>query len=538
MKKLLLIYMLWLPIHAEDVYLAQAAAGGGTGANCENAKAITFFGVGGNWGTGEGKISAGDIVHLCGTITSKLWFQGGGAIGSPVTLLFETGANISVSPGCGTDGCVNLGGNSYIAIDGGVSQPCGWNMTTNQSEGTCNGVIRNMLYGSTDATCPGGACTTQADSGELIKSTGSSNIEIRNLELGPSYIHTTTGSGGNDYHGTGCIYNNGGSNWNIHNNKLHDGGWCATMSFGSGTVSNIVMSNNEFYNNSHMTAFAGSGSGSIDGVTFSGNYFHDMYMWDTTSMAWHADAIHFYGSSGSIKNITIYNNIFGGNTGHDVTGQIFTEAVSGGTSNIVIFNNVFNITSVPPAGSNYLWGPAQCTSCSFYNNTLNGGGTSISLGYSTNDVSAAVANNIIQGAYWLFNVSTSYVTLSPFNFNAYGPNTGGIWGCRGGNYNNFTDWKAACSEGSSSIYNASSLGLDTALKPQSVSPVIGAGVNVCTTSPAFCTSHPAIGYDITGNPRPASGPWDIGAYQYASGSGTYTGGISGAASISGKATIK
>ena len=501
---------------ASDIYIAQNAAGANTGLDCNDAHSAAWFNSSSNWGSGSGQIGAGTTAHLCGTFTSELSVQGSGTSGNPVTILFESGAKIQVTPGCDSNGCLNLGGNSYITVDGGLNRPCGWNTAANDSEGSCNGQIENMLYGSSGATCPGGACTTQTQTGNLIQGSGS-NIEIRNLQAGPSYIHTSTGNNGNDTNGTGCISDSDGSNWNLHDNKIHDGSWCVNITPNGNTVSGITMSNNEMYNNSHMVALAIAGGGSLNGFTFNGNYLHDMYMWDTSSDTWHADAIHLFGDGNagdSATNLVINNNIFGGNTGGDVTGQLFMEG-SGGAHNVVIFNNLFNITTSPNLGSsNYIFGPAQCVNCSFYNNTSNGGGTTLGLGYSTYVVSMPAENNVIEGAYVLANVSTSYVTLSPFDYNAYGPNSGGIWVCHGSFINSLSSWQSACGEGVHSLYNGTSLSLDSSFKPQSGSPVIGAGVNVCNVNPTFCTNYPAIKNDIAGNARPTSGAWDIGAFQF------------------------
>ena len=56
---------------ANDVYIAQSAAGTANGADCADAKAASFFNTISNWGTGAGQIGAGTTVHLCGTNTAS-----------------------------------------------------------------------------------------------------------------------------------------------------------------------------------------------------------------------------------------------------------------------------------------------------------------------------------------------------------------------------------------------------------------------------------------------------------------------------------
>src|SRR5580658_3017202 len=116
----------------QDIYIAQTAAGGGTGASCANALTYMFFNSSANWASSfaAGKISPGTTVHLCGTITGKntantniLRTQGNGLSGSPITILFEPGAVVE-SPACagadGAGGCIYLL-NDFITLNGGTN---------------------------------------------------------------------------------------------------------------------------------------------------------------------------------------------------------------------------------------------------------------------------------------------------------------------------------------------------------------------------------------------------------------------------------
>jgi len=104
----------------EDFYISQTAQGGDTGLDCANAHSVSWFNMSGNWGTGAGKISAGDTVHLCGTITTSLVAQASGSSGLPINILFETDAKISKAV-CGSNGCINTNSKTYITIDGGTN---------------------------------------------------------------------------------------------------------------------------------------------------------------------------------------------------------------------------------------------------------------------------------------------------------------------------------------------------------------------------------------------------------------------------------
>ena len=500
--------------YAADIYISQNAAGSATGADCADAFAVSWFNNSANWGGSVNQIGPGVVVHLCGIITTELAFQGSGSSNAPIELLFEAGAAVQINPGADANGGIGLGSNSNILIDGGANQPCGWNTAKNSSEGSCNGKIENMLYGSSDAVCPSGLCTIQAASGvgNLIQGSGS-NIEIRNLEAGPSYVHTATGNSGNDTHGTGGIADTNGSNWNIHDCKLHDAGWYATFTVSAGTVSGITLKNNEIYNSASMIPLAGSGSAILNGVTIAGNYTHDMANWQTTSDTWHSEAIHFYGTGVTASNLLIYNNIFAGNTGQNITAELYAEQFARIT-NLVVFNNLFTASQ----GAS-IW-VDQCNSgCYFYNNTMANSatnGTGFHAGNGSYVLDATIENNIMEQSFTLFYVDDTLASLSPLNYNAYGPNGGYPWVYNGSASTSLSAWQGASGEGVNSLYNSSSLGLAASFVPNLGAPVIGVGLNICASNPSFCNSYPAIMNDLAGNPRPTTGGWDIGAYQYGS----------------------
>jgi len=502
-------------LNVADFYIAQTAQGGNTGKDCADAFAVSFFNTTANWGAGSNQIGAGRKVHLCGTITTELATHGSGTSGNPIMIIFEAGASIQITPGADANGILNLGSNSFITVDGGPNQPCGWNTATNVTEGACNGKIENMLYGSVGATCPGGTCTTQpANTGcpgnALIQGSGS-NIEIRNLDVGPSYVHTATS---NDTSGTpGICKNVGGTNWNIHDNKLHDGGWHTTIASGS----TITITNNELFHNGHSVA--GDCSANCSGITFSGNYCHDMQNWDTASDFWHNNCIHMYtNTSGqSMTNVTINNNIMGGSMGGNPTGQIFFETNGGSLTNFAVFNNVLANTDTGSTSNWRLLDLSNCTSnCWVYNNTEIGANTSTGwcnqISYSGGPALTITAmENNANATCSLLNDSQTNVAYGVLDYNAYGPfGQGWKWGNI--TINVFSTWKTSSGEGTHSLYNAGGLNLNASYQPNAGSPLIGAGVNVCVVAASFCTSYPAIKKDIAGNARPVSAAWDMGAY--------------------------
>jgi hypothetical protein len=174
------------------------------------------------------------------------------------------------------------------------------------------------------------------------------------------------------------------------------------------------------------------------------------------------------------------------------------------------------MTTSPNLGAaGHVWGPAQCNSgCYFLNNTMarqTVTGGNLDLGYSTYAMSATIENNANQGSSWLTTVSASSPSVT-LDYNGYGP-FGNGWQYHGSSYDTFGSWQSASSEGTHSFYN-SNLALSGTYAPVSGSPLIGTGNNICAQNPTFCTNYPAIKNDLAGIARPASGNWDIGAYQY------------------------
>ena len=157
-----------IPLTANNIYIAQSATGAANGADCADAQPVSFFNSSSNWGSGANQIGPGTTVHLCGTFTGTagqtlLTFQGSGASGSPVTLKFETDANLA-APYWSSSGAINVSGRNWIVIDGGT-----------------NGTIQNTANGS------GLAYMAQSNGFVLSRV---SNVTVKNLAIGNICQHT------------------------------------------------------------------------------------------------------------------------------------------------------------------------------------------------------------------------------------------------------------------------------------------------------------------------------------------------------------
>jgi hypothetical protein len=472
--------------HANDIYVAQNSTGAGNGADCANAKALSAV----TW-------AAGNNYHLCGTVTSQVSPGTSGTSGNPITIIFETGAQISMGS-CGSTGCINLGGKSYIIVDGSpTSTPCGY---VNGADVTCNGTIQATNEGS-------GLGSTQSIG--IYGQSGMNNCEIRNLNINNMYIHSSAsdGSGGGNY----AIYMHGSNNL-IHNNSIHDAS--------AGVKIEITSSNNRYYNNHIYNINWGifeSGSGSSNSITnelIYGNDVHDFANWDTTDDSFHHDGIFLSGntSTADLTHVDVYNNYLHGTTSNATTcasayGSCMTAYIYINTDSYVrVFSNLIVLNSGDTGPNN---GPVLLfvdDHDSFINNTviggtLSGGNTCIHLNSGTN---FTVENNIFSNcSSVLWNDGSTFLSL---NYNVYQASTLS-WRKGSSYYSTLATWQSASGGDAASQATTGSLSIGGSYVPNSGSIAIGAGANLTSLGGT------ALDSDKAGNARPSSGAWDAGAYQ-------------------------
>jgi hypothetical protein len=543
--------------HANDIYIAQSAAGANNGSSCTSPYAYSFFNATGNWGSGSNQIGPGTTVHICGTIADSLngtllTAHGSGASGNPITIQFESGASLQ-SPG--ETQFINGNGQSHFVITGVTA--CGW---VNLAEVPCTESIYNTLNGFSGQTCPGGPCVNQVQTTAIGNFT--LDLTVRNLLIGPIYIHggtsdTTFSSPGP----VGISFGSGASLLTVNNVIIHDGGWCMNA-----IVSNLTMYNFEIYYCDH-----GNGGGqytdtpnTLSTISIHDGYIHDPYPWDQTNNAFHHDGLHLfsycatliggnntYCPSTIINNVNIYNMVFGGNWGQNNTANIFFE---GNLTNVNLFNNVSLLTSLTYLLAN---GPfnGYGSNINYFNNTVLGpvnlvnngnkfsifcgpgmvvknnawtdGGMISTNGPWPNNCPYTLPSGAGGGTQNCTNLSYTLATnayLAPADFSngfGYSNCTGG--NCTGNGFLNFNasgfaTYEAAAPETGGVFQDTTQPGgtwfnVSTGAELTG-SPTIKAGTNLSS----LCTQNGgplpnALCSDIAGNARPTQGNWDIGAYQ-------------------------
>ncbi len=490
---------------AKDIYVAQTAQGGGTGANCSNALAYTYFNSAGNWGAGASQIGPGTTVHICGTISlpagaTAFTFQGSGSSGSPVTLYFESGASLT-SPNFNSSSGAIIVGSSWAVVDGGT-----------------NGSIQNSLTGTSGGACPGGTCSYNS-SGEFIYVNGASNVTIQNLSLGVLYDHLSAGDDNSD--GAGIFINNS-SNVTVNNNTIHDSRYGVFVQPSNGS-SNVTVSNNNIYNIDAGTSVGIGNAGiSFSGFYFYGNQVHDFANWNTTDYSFHHDGVHIWEtqSNDTVASCYVYNNYFSGDFGHGTALTYFeNEGGSSTHGTCYFFNNVYAPTA-STGGNSFggVWVETDGSSTPtvyVYNNTFVGSGltTFDSIWLELQNINETIENNISYNVGIGIYIEDSAGLPTVSNYNDWNTATNGsMFSNNGATYNTVSAWHSATGLDANSSNSSPTLNSDFSL--QSGSPASSLGTNlssVCNGQP-----NPGLGalcYDKAGKPRPPSGAWDAGAYQ-------------------------
>lgn len=539
MKRLALLGSLVLVLmsvaRASDIYIAQAAAGGNTGADCADAKAYSYF---------NSSATGGNTYHLCGTFTfsantNGLTVPASGTAGAPLIILFEPGAILQSPyfPGDYIDsgsalGAIVVSNKNYIIIDGGTN-----GIIQNTNNGTL--LTRNKSFGMT---------------------VGGSNIIVRNLTIQNIYVVANGSEGDAIAVGTlDLLINYNTSNVTVCNNTFTEAYSgivtyaigastqvtnCQSNTFGTGT--NIFL--NTFTDQAWHIANAPEANSSPN---IYANQFNTMGVWGVRVTGCdgndaHTDGIINYNQGANVMvNAYIYNNKFVEDLGNGCpTAHIYCSYGfgSGGGSSCNVFNNVLVSTRtsggagsvIMGGGSGYVVGPHK-----IYNNTevnnewahwvSNQWQSAGNDKYRNNIISTV--QNATGSFFYGYNTSAPYSVLDTDYFVYYDPTTSGSagWWVKNTTYNSPSAWKTGCTSGGGSPCDANSVYgnplLDSNYRLQAGSPAIGAAQNLtssCTgqMAPLCYDKPPNVGYggSLGGNSaRPATGGWDVGAYQYSSG---------------------
>jgi hypothetical protein len=481
---------LWTTVaSAKDIYIVQNTAGADTGSDCASAHSAAWFNSSANWGNGSTQIGPGTVVHLCGTFTgtansSELVAQGNGVLGNPVTVRFETGANLT-SPVWSASGAISLGAHSYITVDGGT-----------------NGIIQNTANGT---------ALTYQQSSLGVFGTGNANI-VQNLTISNMYQRIPNSSTDLNLYGS-CVGLRG-ANSAISNNHCDHAATGVYWNF-SGTGNDHARINGNTLTFVHVAIQVGNyaDNGSGDDLEIYGNDITGAgtgWDGDTGTDHIHNAAVHLFLNQGSstgntLTNTLVYNNYIHGDFSCYETSDLFFEGPW--TTAPTVFNNLMingNTRGCGPTNA-YITFKAV-TGPKAYHNTvlvLSGAGPSTGVMFESGVTNGVNENNIfagIGGGIYVDSTSTSGLAMN-----------GNIYYFKGSQsfyynsliYGSLTSLKATCGCEASSITSNPALNSNGTLAG---SPAIGLGANLTSLGIT------ALDSDKLGVARPSSGAWDAGAY--------------------------
>lgn len=312
---------------AEEIYVSEAGTGAGT--SCSSPRSVSWFGTSANWATPKqaGKIGPGDVVRLCGTISSRFTLQGNGTSGNYITI---DGASATL----GVNVTFTMNNRSWWLIRN-VTWQNGSNDTLFEIGGGSNGIVDNARadvmngpvaflwqYNATgrpdQITIRNGFFrTSNADFGnnqfDMIFSEGATNVTIEG-----SYLEMRAGGAGASAHDDVVqTWQKGGTNggppgnWTIRNN------WIVMNSAATNDRSWLMLESLTGTNDIYGNVFLGiQGASEANGISACCNQSGVVFnIYDNTFVAKNGASNNVLNLAGS-GTANIRNNIFhlGGQT--------------------------------------------------------------------------------------------------------------------------------------------------------------------------------------------------------------------------------
>ncbi len=504
---------------ATSIYVAQNATGAATGSDCGNAKPVGFFNAGGNWGSGSAQIGPGTTVHLCGTFTggpgsTMLTIQGSGSSGSPITILFEAGAQMNApywggDPFAGAGAAVVCSGRSYIILDGGS-----------------NGIIQNTSNGSAALGYSNQAASTG------VQFSSCSHSEIRNLTVKNIYVHTHGDDGG--IGNTGAISAGYGDFISIHNNNVTQAFFGINIGYNTtssgGNITSASLYGNVIDHSCHLINIGdGNDNASASGINVYNNTLGPHFIdWTANGQGCHSDGmiISAFNSGSSLSNSNFYNNTISsdmcsiqGDPGANCTAWMF---FTGNMSNVNIFNNILVATS-PNSGYESLlriapnsYSGAAIRNFKIYNNVFVGNNFTSGCDCAAVKLDGAESGLSAQNNIFLHFANTAILNQAGTIASVFGSGINhndyfdtryfGVDFSNNQRYATLGQWQAAGFDPNGSTADPN---LSASYIPQN-SSMMALGANLVSLGIS------ALNSDKGGTPRPQAGAWAVGAYQGAS----------------------
>lgn len=498
-----------------DHYVAQTATGNGSGSDTNNFMSLATLNT---WAG----IQGGDVVHLCGTFTNQ-FTPGAGSPGNPVTIHWEPNAAFS-RPSW------NANEKSPTYHSSAILQP--------GNLGSAPGAVHDVIF---DGGFNGVISCTQNGQGQPITNSCfgiwmqcGKNVEIRNLLI-TNLFYRTEGTccytnNGNEGEGATAIYLqcDNGTNILVHNNTLDMmcngveyfmSGWCSNIWVYSNTITR--------FSQGIVPVTSGSlGAGYIVNSGVSANTLNDMQAWCPSLYSngvivatspcgqwYHNSAIFIIGGNPYVTSTNVgfrvERNYVGPKLYVGTSGIAFTPSnYQDGWPGLIVANNIIVNTNAYLAPNWAL--DIETYGALVANNTI--------IGYnaqapgSINQNHGYVYNNLVYYGSTAIAINAGGLGQGvPYNsdYNVWGLKNPSVFVAPGSGYYGWSYWTNTYHFDLHSVTNEPSLSPTFA---PSTTDVLAAGRGTNLTWTGLTT-------DFSGNPRPATGNWTIGAFQSTSASG-------------------
>lgn len=475
---------------AEDLYFSQAGAGAADGSSVANAWSLSAANTAGNWGSGAGKISAGDTLHVSGTVTQQLIIQASGTAGSPITILFENGAKFSAprwSTGgsevfVSSSGAILANGKSYIHIDGSNS---------------VNAVGIEATHTGTGLTYD------DYNIGVLFYNSGD-GLVVRNLTVTNMY-RRTPGSAESKQNGNPIAFRGGVyRSITVSNCAVWQANIGIYVGAASGVSTNILIIDTRGGDCAEGVFVHGSESvtSQTRDVILHNVDFRDQATW-SGDPATHCNFIHAHstvnGNSG-LTDLTVRSSKFHGTCSSAMTSFIFFE---GYLTNVLIYNNLFVIGDAN-FGGNGLITLKGAKGAKVLNNTIIGtNSTGVGVGTTSFGASQDAGHTISNNVFVNLNVGIydAVPSTTASDYNTFTPGTQMLYIS---GLDTFGGWKTETGYDANSNTNGVQL---TASYELSASDSAARNTGSASPSASFAT-------DKIGVVRPQGLAWDMGAFEY------------------------
>jgi hypothetical protein len=485
---ILIMTVLASPVKGNIVWCGPVATGNGSGSDSNDL--VSIASVNSSW-----PVAAGGQLNLCGTFTDmnqELNIGGSGTPGNPITIYFEPNAQFvapywPVTVNGLSGGAITVTSRNYITIDGGL-----------------NGLIQ--------ATQNGGSLSYQQQSCG-VGASSASFLTVKNLKVTGMYQRTKSNdeaATGNTYAG---IYNSANSappyaftNFIVTNCVISDAYFGIGVDY-DGRCDTFIVAGNTITRCNWGGVCADDGAGAtITNLVLANNHISNFTNWnDPANDDFHHNGFYAWAESGGVlQNAMVYGNTIGPNFGgaYSTSGIFF----SGHVNNMWLYNNVFvcNANDYPADALITIGtelGPPY-GGVLVANNTFIGGGNVTAIQVSTYKTDY-IFNNVGENCQFIDDNNGWGPDVIDYNF-GYQLVSGQAYAFTVNEYT-FSGWqKLGYDVHGSSTINPE-VNSDGTL--QAGTPIAMAGTNLS----AYFTT------DFAGNPRPATGPWTVGAYQVSSG---------------------